>query len=258
MTSKLPKRRRPSQAVRSGGIGDQLPGGATRRTARGGQAPVALPRAWVTNTSVLSLVDDVALRLRLGVQPHELLVEWTIVDPHLAHRSWPTYWLRIWGIDLASVIDPITIGPVFTLASPPGSPTHARRLLLLEAEVHWQDSPVYARFRYRRGWPEVKLSIEGIEHQRSRYDVQMAQRGLALARGMAPRGRPPRDREPELDRLADLARRWARQKHRALDDVQWQHLEATDMRAPRTLERAAARLSIHIDDILKRAHEREA
>jgi hypothetical protein len=258
MTDTLPELPQPGRAVRRGGIGDRLPRNATRRTARRGVGPVALPRAWITTDTPVSLVDDIARRLQLGVRPHETLKVWTTVDPHLARRHHPEYWVRLWGVDLASVADPVTIGPIFTLPSPRGSPTHGRRLLLLEAEVHWQDSPVYGLFKYRRGWSEVQESIKGIEASRNEYDVQMAARGLALARGHAPRGQPRHDREPELDRLADLARRWASAApHRSIDDVQWRHLALADMRTQQALERAASKLDIRIGDIHQRARERD-
>ena len=97
-----------------------------------------------------------------------------------------------------------------------------------------------------------------IEHQRNRYDVQMAERGLALAQGLAPRGRPPIGREQELDRLADLARRWARATNHAIDDVMWLHLAMTDMCSQESLERKAGKRSTGIGDVQRRARERDA
>jgi len=244
--------------TRSGGIGDWLPGNATRKTARAGVAPIALPHAYIPITSAPSLIEDTAKRLELGVHPHELLVLWEIHNVTMARRHWPDHWGKIEGIDIDSITDPIITGPIFTIPSSPGSPTHRRQILLLRAEARWRDSPVYGLLQYRRGWPDVKVTIEGIEHQRNRHDVQMAQRGLELVQGHAQRGRPPLDREPELDRLADLARRWACKTNHTPDDVQWQHLAMTDVRDQKTLEKAAGKLDIKIGDIQQRARERDA
>jgi hypothetical protein len=260
----LAQRHDPAQstaATRRGGIGDRLPGGATRLTARRGASPITLPYMAIRNLDALQLLDDIALRIKLGVHPYEDLWMLEHFDSYLARRHQPDYWTRTWGIDLDTIVDPL--GPaavtVISLPSTPGFPTHGLRLLLLRREVRWRDSPVYGLVRYRRGWPTSKITIEGIEHQRNRYDVQMAERGLALARGDAPRGRTPIGRLEELDRLADLARRWARGKpHHTLDDVQWQHLALTDLRSQQTLERAAGKLSIRIEDVRQRAREHPA
>lgn len=243
---------------RRGGIGDRLPREARRRTARHGVGPVALPHAWIPIDSGATLVDDIATRLTLGVKPHEVLCEWIIGDPFLARRHWPDYWVRIWGIDLASIRDLVAVGPAFTLPSPRESPTDGRQLLRLEAEVHWRDSKVYALFKYRRGWPKVKVTIEGIEDRRNEYDVQMAEQGRRLAEGLAPRGRPPVDRELELDRLARLGLAWVRVPGtgRSPGDLTWPILaDADGGRDSKKLQARAGPRSIGIDDVRVRASE---
>lgn len=261
-TEWLPTRGPTQRALvpRRGGIGDRLPGNATRRTARRGVGPVALPRAWIPIDTGATLVDDLATRRTLGVRPHEQLVHWVIVDPHLARRHWPDYWVRIWGIDLATVTDPVTVGPIFTLPSQPGSPTDGRRLLRLEAEVRWRDSPVYALSKYRRGWPRVKITIERIEDRRNEVDVQMAEQGRRLAEGLAPRGRPRSSREQELDRLARLGLAWVQVPGtgRSPADLTWPILALADQRRPEKLKATASARSIGIADVQRRVAERAA
>jgi hypothetical protein len=258
MTDEHPQLAQRTLVTRGGGIGARLPGNATRKTARKGVAPVALPYAWFTTLATPSVIDDIAEYDRLGIKPHEVLREWISVDGHLARRHQPEFWLRIKGIDLASITDSDDLGPRFSLPSPPGSRTDGVTLLWLHAEVRWRDSPVYGLLQFRRGWPEVKITIEGIEHARNRYDVQMAERGLALAQGVAPRGRTPVGPEQELDRLADLARRWAEATGRAIDDVTWRHLAVTDVCNRKKLEHKASSRGIRIGDVQRRARERDA
>jgi hypothetical protein len=244
--------------MRRGGIGDRLPGNATRRTARRGVGPVALPQAWLPIDTGASIIDDIALRLQLGVRPHEVLLYWEIHDPHLARRHWPEYWVRIWGIDLDSVTDSITVGPVFTLPSPEGFPTHECRILRLRAEVRWRDSPVFALFEYRRGWSEVKISIKGIESERNEYDVRMAEKGRRLAEGLAPRGPTPIGREQELDRLARLGLKWLQVPGtgRSPQDLTWPIIAMVNgNRNPKKVQAYASERDIGIDAIRQRAGE---
>ena len=138
--------------------------------------------------------------------------------------------------------------------------THGRKILLLRAEVRWKDSPVFGLMQYRRGWPEAKITIESIEHQRNRYDVQMAEQGMALARGYAPRGRTPYGRPEELDRLARLGLKWVRVPGtgRSPEDLTWPVIAMTDGdRRAKKVQGQASKLAISIKDVRQRALEFE-
>jgi len=86
------------RGLRRGGVGDRLPSGGTRLTARKGAAPVALPYAYIYERQPITWVADIAERLELGVYPHEKIVTWEIYDPHMARRHQPGYRVKVTGI----------------------------------------------------------------------------------------------------------------------------------------------------------------
>jgi hypothetical protein len=242
--------------LRRGGVGDRLPGGATRLTARAGVNPVAVPEGVIFPD--VSPLEDLTIRLRYGIGVHEKPVHLIYFGPVIARRRWPDYRVAILGIDLRT-LPPDVEGPVFPL---PGweIQTYGRRLLMLHAQVFWRDSPVFADWRWDRRWgPGVapKESIRDVEHKRNREDVRRAERALELLRGQAPRGPSEIDREDILNAWAAAGRRWLKVRRERgyatiTEDVTWEQVaDALPGNRKKITDRASDR-GVSIKDVHQR------
>ena len=87
----------------------------------------------------------------------------------------------------------------------------------------------------------------------------MARQGLKLLVGVAPRGRTPDGREPELNRLAALGLRWLRAERpngRDIGDLTWPILARLDVNRPvKKLQEKAGKMAIGINHVRQRVLE---
>jgi hypothetical protein len=227
----------------------------TRRTRRRG-SPAAQPLGiTAARRDSLQDADD---RIELEVDACEPLATWTVMSPEMARKLQPDYRVEFTGIvfhDGEEVPDGRIYPPLRT------PPIDGKRMLILRARVYWRDATVFGQVLRHRDWPEneMRKSIEGTEQARNRYEIEMAERGLDLLVGWAPRGRPADDREGELNRLAKLALKWLRiqrQRGRGIDDLTWPILAQLDLdRSVKKLQAKASKLSFRITDVRQRALE---
>lgn len=103
------------------------------------------------------------------------------------------------------------------------------------------------------------MSIQGIELKRNREDVRMAERGLDLLSGRAPRGPSEIDREDILNEWANAGRHWLKIRRAkgypvGAEDVTWEQVvdALPGKRSRKKITDRASERGISIRDVWQR------